>query len=101
MDEVPEDPEEKPDETKNVGEVRKKVEEMNWKDGKKPEGVDEWEEIDRAEASGTEEDREPPSEESKDLKRKVLERSESSQVIDEHAKRQRDTPPVSSSRVSS
>ncbi|OCF33808.1 hypothetical protein I316_04520 [Kwoniella heveanensis BCC8398] len=91
-------------EGENVGEVRKKVEKMSYEEGqsaKSPEGQadaeeDAGEEVKDAAAEAQEKDKVAVEESNSDkLKRKALERSESSfaQEDDATSKRQRDTPP--------
>ncbi|OCF44811.1 hypothetical protein I317_01300 [Kwoniella heveanensis CBS 569] len=91
-------------EGENVGEVRKKVEKMSYEEGqsaKSPEGKadaeeDAGEEVKDAAAEAQEKDEVAVEESNSDkLKRKALERSESSlaQEDDATSKRQRDTPP--------
>jgi len=90
-------------ETRNVGEVRKKVEEMNWKEGQsKPKPLGEgWEEIKDEEAKEAKAnnrsgdiEQESSSGEKGDLKRKALERNESSMFAEEPAKKAKETPSV-------
>jgi hypothetical protein len=87
-------------EAKNVKEVRRKVEKMNWKEGDRveeeasgePEGADKADEPSSAPTLGAE-----TTSNGDGLKRKALERSESSAAVEteEKIKRSKDTPSVS------
>lgn len=89
-----------------MGEVRRKVQEMTWKEGEQPQ---DWEEIKddevaeaKALATGDSQEQEPVSASSEaaaqspDLKRKALERNASSVLeSSEPAKKSKDSPSVS------